>query len=325
MNIVSREVSRQIWFNCRCVITIIMLISLAQSKRIKTNINKHQLQYIADHLTHDECLLLIRSLHEEETIIPEIEDLPPLVGEDSSESCEKKLMRWSRSRSGRKRPQLMDMRLKQLGHNKIANKLSITNNHDKRLAMNADLEKILKSQKPRNNRNSKSKRNRKKNQKGKNKKEKKKSSSIGVWIVIIVLVLILLPLSVAACVIIPKVLAKSKKQDHYEYDPYSMDEHQDYLMDPMAASGLPHAGMTPGMIPGMAPGMAPGLAPGIIPGMAPGMIPGMVPGMVPGMAPGMVPGMGLGMVPGMNQGMSLGMSQGMGKGKPSRKGRTAYR
>ena len=137
MNVVSRAVIRRIWFTCRFLITIIILISIVRCKHTNTSISKHQLQYVADQLKEHECLLLIRSLKKKEAVIPNIKKLPPTPGEDKSESCHKKLMHWNKSKTGKKRPELLNKRLKQLGHSQLANDMSQIVGNDPSSTMNS--------------------------------------------------------------------------------------------------------------------------------------------------------------------------------------------
>ena len=345
MNVVSREVTRRIWSNCRCVITIIMLISLAQSKHIKTSINKHQLQYIADHLTHDECLLLIKSLHEEETLIEEIEDLPGLLNKENTRSCKKKLMDWRQNGKGKKSTHFMIMHLKHLDHAAIAEKLPEINSHDKYSALNTNpdmshSQRDHKRRKKHKKKKVKNINNKKKDFKGKKKKmqtkkDSEKKSGMSVWVYIIVII-ITIPLLGAACYFLSQSLCKGFVNPMLPgiFDrKYNNVDEQENLIDPNAPTTNPGIAETaaPGMDPGMAPHMAsemfpgmaseaaPGMAPEMTPGMAPGMVPRMAHGMAPGIAPGTLPGTASGAAPKIASKMPMGTAPGMAPRQDARR------
>ena len=334
MNVVSREVTRGIWSNCRCVITIIMLISLTQSKHTTTSINKHQLQYIADHLTHDECLLLIKSLHEEKTLIEELEDLPGLLNKENTKSCKKKLIDWRQNGKGKKSTHFMIMHLKHIDHAAIAEKLPEISSHDKYSALNTKIDNKSRSQQDDKRRKKHKKKkvkninNKKKSFKGKKKKmqtkkDSEKKSGMSVWVYIIVII-ITIPLLGAACYFLSQSLCKGFVNPMLPgiFDrKYNNVDEQENLIDPNAPTTDPGIAETaaPGMDPGMAPHMASEMFPGMASEAAPGMAPRMAQGMVPGIAPGTLPGTAPGAVPKIASKMPLGTAPGMAPRKDSRR------
>ena len=99
---------------------ICLFTSIPEANGLISDINHHHLQYISNHLVQTDCLVLVRSLHRASSIITHITKLEPSSGEDVREPCIKKLLRWHRTRAGQKNDYMLDMRLKQLNHRKVA-------------------------------------------------------------------------------------------------------------------------------------------------------------------------------------------------------------
>ena len=125
------------------LICLFTSIRIPETNGLISDINHHHLQYISDHLVQTDCLVLVRSLHRASSIITHITKLEPSSGEDVREPCIKKLLRWHRTRAGKKNDYMLDMRLKQLQHRKVAVYIARNIAHEKSNNLKNEVKEVV--------------------------------------------------------------------------------------------------------------------------------------------------------------------------------------
>lgn len=91
------------------------------------DLNLRELRLVAEHLRYSDCLKLISSLHHQEFFIKKEEIVP----EKSNKSCLYLLLKWDRTEGRGKMFNDLPLRLRQLGHVSLAEKLSKVVYHEK--------------------------------------------------------------------------------------------------------------------------------------------------------------------------------------------------
>lgn len=109
----------------------LILVALSSSLHATTDLNIHQLQYVADHLTDKECRKLAEALREKTFKIQNV-----LTGnKEPNRICIALLLHWDRNEGKGKTFSDLSLRLRQIGRSDVANTLSKSVFHEKALAI----------------------------------------------------------------------------------------------------------------------------------------------------------------------------------------------